>query len=190
MSARGYLEGRQLQPREIAALVYEAGPKWRDPKILVEAVAVCLSESQGFTEARCENVNDETGEIRSVDHGPFQINEKALNPKLFEPKYNVQRAYMLYDRRGWQPWVAYNTGICWRDYYTGRASLGVMNFVIEHLNDRGATLPLPIWNIRELKHKLNNYEVYHDRINSPSYSSKIFEELLVAKEENWKRLDS
>lgn len=154
MSARGFLEGTQQNPRDIAAVAYKAGPKWRDPLVLVEAVAVSLSESQGYDHARCENIDDVTGAIKSVDHGLWQINKPTLTPALWDLEANAKAAYSLYDRRGWQPWVAYNKGIYLHDSYASRAALGVMNFVIAHMNDLGSELPLPIWSTGELRNKL------------------------------------
>jgi hypothetical protein len=43
----------QYQPRELAEMCWNAG--WHDAKHLVEAVAVCLSESNGFREAYNDN---------------------------------------------------------------------------------------------------------------------------------------
>lgn len=166
MSARGYLEGTQLNPREIASLAYKTGPKWRNPLVLVVAVAVSLCESQGYTKARCENVDDATGRIKSVDHGPWQINEKELNPKLFDPKYNAQRAYMLYDSRGWQPWVGFNHDIYLRDTYMGRAALGVMNFLVEQMNKEGSTLPIPLFSNSDLSEKIRPKHLFGSKAKS------------------------
>lgn len=48
----------------------------------------------------------------SVDCGYFQINVRGTTcpDELFDPIYNVQVARSMYERRGWQPWVAYTSG--------------------------------------------------------------------------------
>jgi lysozyme-like protein len=151
MTSHGELAGYQMQPRDLASLCYSAGPKWKDALRLREAVQVCLSESQGYVGARNDNL-DELGAILSRDVGLFQINISAdqvgttAEAQLYDPEYNVFRAYQLYDRRGWQPWVAWSKGIAWDDTYVKRAVRGVGNFLgadaIDHPVREGKTRSL------------------------------------------------
>src|SRR3990172_4029560 len=147
MPARGVLQGQQLQPREIASICYAAG--WRDKNLII-AVAVCLAESQGYIRAYNDNLAADGETILSRDVGIFQINipaNKVGTPeeeRLYNPHYNVSRARTLFESRGFQPWVAYNTGIAlnpawWRwsekqsawvgtGRYVHRATRGCANF--------------------------------------------------------------
>ena len=102
----GELRGKQLQPKDIARLCHGQG--WIGAADLVTAVAVCLSESQGYMRAFNDNVVD--GEIKSRDCGLFQINIAAdrigsdEEERLFaDANYNVARAWDLWERRGFQP---------------------------------------------------------------------------------------
>jgi hypothetical protein len=135
------LAGHQHQPRDIAALCWDHG--WRDLE-LVHAVAVCLAESQGYDRAFHDNTGD-GGQVTSRDVGMFQINIPAVligtaaEEALYDPQANVERARLLFDARGWQPWVAWNSGIAmdtaWyradgkpTGRYPHRAVRGVANF--------------------------------------------------------------
>ena len=40
------------------------------------------------------------------DHGVMQLNGK----KIYDVQQNIDEAYEMYKRRGWQPWAAYNSG--------------------------------------------------------------------------------
>lgn len=112
----GALEGTQIQPRELAKFAYAHG--WRDLN-LVRMIAVTLAESQGYTHARNDNLDD-AGGIISRDCGVNQINIPASKigteeeTKLYDLDYNYQRARSLFESRGFQPWVAWNTGIAMR----------------------------------------------------------------------------
>jgi hypothetical protein len=115
-------EGRQLQPAEIAERLWKVG--FRD-FTLVEMVAVCLSESQGFTHARNDNVGED-GQIRSRDVGLFQINipVRDIGTKrerdLYGVDANIRAARKLFDtierrfpkvkRRRFNPWYAFTLG--------------------------------------------------------------------------------
>jgi hypothetical protein len=109
----GHLAGKQLQPSEIAALCYKHG--WRDKNLII-AVAVCLSESDGYIEAYNSNLDDE-GNVLSKDIGLFQINIPAskvgssYEKRLFDPENNLRAARDLFDRRGFQPWYGYTKGV-------------------------------------------------------------------------------
>lgn len=133
----GELKGKQWQPRDIAALCYEYG--WTDAKELVTAVAVCLSESQGYQKAYNEN-KDENGVVKSKDIGLFQINIPGSKigtdeeTALFEDVgYNLERARILYEKRGFQPWYAYTLKVYLRDSYIKRATRGVGNFLADEM---------------------------------------------------------
>lgn len=150
-----------VQPRQLAHLAYNAGPKWRDPKALVRAVAVCLAESQGAAGSYNENIRD--GVVVSRDVGLWQVNIPAsaigtrTEAALYDPAANAAAAYKLYDGRGFQPWVAYNTGVYLHAGYVARAVLGVANFLeaelVRDALDAGQTtqLRVPFVTIRQLR---------------------------------------
>lgn len=106
------IEGKPLQPRALAELFYEAG--WRDTP-LVEAVAVCLSESGGYPIAWHDNL-DSQGNVTSRDVGLMQINIPAadigtsVEKDLYDVTANVTRARAMYVQRGWEPWYGYTNG--------------------------------------------------------------------------------
>jgi hypothetical protein len=136
------LVGKPLEVREIARLCHNAG--WRDLE-LVTAVAVCLSESNGYPLAYHDNVGDKP----SRDVGLFQINipyEKVgtdYEKHLYEVEANLFRARRLYESRQWSPWMGYDSGFAlstaWfrkdgkpSGRYLHRALRGVANFYAEH----------------------------------------------------------
>jgi hypothetical protein len=137
----GELKGHQYQPREIAEFAYGAG--WKDAYKLVTTVAVCLAESQGFARAYNDNVKD--GVVISRDVGLWEINIPAdrvgtsVEENLYDPESNANAAYDLWKRRGFQPWVAFNSGVYRHDSYIGRAAMGVGNF----LGDKLLREPVP-----------------------------------------------
>jgi hypothetical protein len=136
------LVGKPLEVREIARLCHDAG--WRDLE-LVTAVAVCLSESNGYPLA----YHDNEGAKPSRDVGLFQINipyEKVgleYEKMLYEIPNNLDRARALYESRHWSPWMGfvngYATSVKWyrpdgkpSGRYLHRALRGVANFYAEH----------------------------------------------------------
>jgi len=134
----GELRGKQIPAKEIAALCWARG--WKDSIDLVTIVAVCLSESQGYQRAYNDNIDKVTGEVKSRDCGIFQINIPASQIGTEEEEqlyadleYNVDRAYRLFERRGFQPWYAWTLRVYLRDGYIERASRGVGNFLAEML---------------------------------------------------------
>jgi hypothetical protein len=132
----GELLGHQLQPREIAALAYDAG--WQDAEVLLVAVCVCLAESQGFTKAI--NVNPDG----SRDRGPWQLNDihKHITDEIaYDPKRATAEAFKLYVARSssFEDWAAYTSGVYLHDSYLGRACVGVANF----LGERFLAAPVP-----------------------------------------------
>lgn len=112
--------GKRLMPREIASLCYRHG--WTDTKDLVVAVAVCLSESNGYPRAWNDNVVD--GVVKSRDLGLFQLNHPAkvigtaAEENMYIPGWNVQAARQHYLRAidyygadfGWKPWYGWLDG--------------------------------------------------------------------------------
>jgi hypothetical protein len=75
------------------------------PKQSQIAIAVARAESNMNPQAKGVNID-------SVDCGVFQINVKGheCNEGLMNPEINILVASKMYEKRGWQPWVAYNTG--------------------------------------------------------------------------------
>lgn len=136
------LPGKAMEPRDIAKLCHETG--WRDLELVV-AVAVCLSESNGYPLA----YHDNQGKNPSRDVGLFQINipheqvGTGFEKNLYDIEVNAQRARNLYIRRQWEPWYGYTNGYAlstkwYRDdgkpsgRYLQRAVRGVANFYAEH----------------------------------------------------------
>ena len=68
----GYLQGKQWQPRDLSKLCYEHG--FTGALTLVTAVAVCLSESQGFDRA----INDNKKTIAETSKGDVVRNVETL----------------------------------------------------------------------------------------------------------------
>lgn len=60
------------------------------------AVAVAMAESGLNPDAKSP----------TNDHGVMQLNGK----KIYNAQQNIDEAYEMYKRRGWQPWAAYNNG--------------------------------------------------------------------------------
>ncbi len=146
----GELRGKQIQPRALAGYAYDAG--WKDVEALATTVAVCLAESQGFDHAINENPDG------SEDRGIFQLNtihDWITDEIAYDPKQASAAAFKLYQSaKGWTPWAAFNSGVYLHSTYTGRAALGVCNFVVECFDQDGATLPLPLFSTADLRKKL------------------------------------
>jgi len=162
------VSGTRMQERDVAALCYDAG--WRDLH-LIEAVAVCLSESGGYPHAWHDNLADD-GSVKSRDVGLFQINIPAdqigtdSESHLYDPVFNVSVARDYYERRGWQPWYGYTNGYAmatewwhWSESkqawvapgrYLHRAIRGVANFFALKL---GVTDPKPFTDYYKLPPK-------------------------------------
>jgi lysozyme-like protein len=133
----GVLAGRQLQPRDIAEFAYratmtESGSGSMPAHELVRIVGVCLAESQGYDRARNDNIVG--GEVVSRDCGLWQINIPASKigtaeeERLYDPETNAAAMMDLFIRRGFQPWVAYTTGVYLHDSYLKRAARGFGNW--------------------------------------------------------------
>lgn len=127
----GFLIPPRLQPRPLAQLA-EQCPAWRTPDTLTRAVAIALAESQGYVNAYNDNL-DTNGNVVSRDVGLWQINIPAseigtqTEKNLYVPANNLAAACQLYQQRGFEPWVAYTTGVYLHDTYIQRALLGVAN---------------------------------------------------------------
>ncbi len=124
----GILQGKQLEPRYLAELDYEAG--WNDAQVLPIAVAVCLAESQGYTEAIHTNHDG------SMDRGIWQLStvHKWITDAIaFDPVKATDAAFRLYlaDGSGFGDWVAYTSKTYLRDAYIGRAARGVGNYLAD-----------------------------------------------------------
>ena len=141
----GVLRGHQLQPRELAALNYDAG--WQDAEQLVVAVMVELAESQGYDHA--ENTNPDG----TRDRGVWQLNSvhKQITDEIaFDPKRATAEAFKLYVARGdFTDWAAYNSGVYLHDSYLGRACVGVANFLAE----RFLAVSVPDWAGKPYEHR-------------------------------------
>ena len=77
------------------------------PEERATAVAVALAESGGNPQARALTPWEDS-------RGLWQINTLA-HPQydaqaLYDPLYNAQAAYALWQAQGWQPWTAYTSG--------------------------------------------------------------------------------
>lgn len=75
--------------------------------------------------------------VTSRDVGLMQINIPAAlvgtssEEALYVPATNFVRAFMLWSKRGFQPWVAYVEHVYLRDTYVKRANRGVGNWLAE-----------------------------------------------------------
>lgn len=125
----GVLAGVRLGPRVIAKLAHDAG--FRDDSLFM-AVAICAGESDFYTKARNDNLGPD-GTVVSRDVGLWQINIPAAQigtqaeTSLYDPATNASAAFSLWQRRGWEPWVAFTSNAYLNDTYIGWAMLGVMN---------------------------------------------------------------
>jgi hypothetical protein len=153
------LAGRQLSKKECAALAYGAG--WTDAINLPKIVATFYAESNLYTEAwhwndPADPVNPGDG---STDWGHAQLNDgnKGGNPPTLvdghprpvaggikslaaletfvalatDPVQATDYARDLFERRRFQPWVAYNSG-AYKEFIPA-ANVGVGNMIRERL---------------------------------------------------------
>jgi hypothetical protein len=114
--------GHTLRPREAADYIAR---KWQSTDERHKGLATMMAESRGNVGAWNDNLNKD-GSLASRDCGLFQINVNAYDLPGLEPdlrteshdplvwdsvvRTNVGYAKNMWDRRKWQPWVAYNTG--------------------------------------------------------------------------------
>jgi hypothetical protein len=131
----GELLGKQIQPRAIAKLGYVAG--WHDCHHLVTALAVCLAESQGYSEAVNKNPDG------STDRGIWQLNtiHSWISDEIaYDPAKATAAAFQLWQEvKGFTPWAAYDSRVYLHDTYLRRAALGVMNFLAEALVEQATS---------------------------------------------------
>jgi hypothetical protein len=113
------LAGKQIQPRDLAEMCDER--EWHGLE-LVRMVATILSESQGYTRAYHDNV--ENGIIVSRDVGLGEVNIAArhigtpVEEILYDPEENLDACRRLYEQpwnspsgiRRFQPWAGFTSG--------------------------------------------------------------------------------
>jgi hypothetical protein len=155
---QGYLKGKQWQPRQIAEFGTAAG--FDSAENLFMVIAVCLAESQGYDHAYNDNLDPVTHQVKSRDCGMMQVNIPAsaigtnVENDLYDPTANFVRAYAIYKEGGWGRWASVTSEVYLRPYYSGRACLGAMNWGAESFNELGATLPVPIFTLAQLRARL------------------------------------
>jgi hypothetical protein len=123
------LAGRQMSKKEVAKLMYDAG--WTDAINLPKMIAVAYAESNLYTEAY--HVNDDG----TTDWGYLQLNDQGVTglelaqfkEMALDPVRATAFARSLWKTRGFQPWVAYNSG-SYREFIPA-ANVGVGNLVRE-----------------------------------------------------------
>lgn len=127
--------GKHFQPREIAALCYEMG--WTDAQKLLEAVSVCIAESNGYEKRRGPvhadgSVGNPDG---SVDRGLWAINDKA-HPSITDAMADDARqataiARQIYKDRSYtfRAWASFTNGQYKGSRAMGYAFDGVANFL-------------------------------------------------------------
>jgi hypothetical protein len=123
------LGGVALKPRFVAKLMFDAG--WSDAVNLMKMVAVADAESNLYTEAYHANDNGTTdwGYLQLNDGGVEGQELEAFKVMAFDPVTATAHARLMFERRKFQPWVAYTSG-AWKEH-VARASVGVANFLRE-----------------------------------------------------------
>lgn len=119
--------GVKLTHEDAARMLYNAG--WHDAINLTVMVATAEAESGLYTEAYHVNDNGTT------DWGFLQLNDGGLTGQAladfkkmaFDPNTAAIHGRALYNSRGFQPWVAHETGAYLK--YIAPSTRGVMNFV-------------------------------------------------------------
>lgn len=120
----------RLSARQIMTVASQAGFVGKD---LTKAVAICLAESSGRTNATHRNTNG------STDYGLWQINsvhsDLLKGADWSDPATNARMAYRVYADAGksFTPWSTYNSG----------AYLAHMPTAISATRNGSASLPLP-----------------------------------------------
>lgn len=132
------LEGRQMLPREAAALLWNAG--WVNAENLMIMVCVAMAESALFTKAY--NYNPPTTALPngSYDWGYLQLNDGGVHGSdldtfkhmAFDPVQATLHARKMYVERSFSPWVAYKNH-SWEKFIP-QASVGVCNMLREKYN--------------------------------------------------------
>lgn len=102
----------KLNPNQIGVLLAHehwgpGGSQIQVEKFLDDAIAICLSESGGRTDAKNPN---------SSASGLWQVmvsvhRDKIGSQDIFDPVVNTRVAHRIYDDAGgWTPWEVYNNG--------------------------------------------------------------------------------
>jgi hypothetical protein len=132
--------GRHWKAREIARECYAVG--WKDTIKLVQAVAVCIAEGNGYEKRRNYNpaVLNPDGSVKtpaSVDRGAWMINDLAF-PDVPDAVCDdfvkaTKVAWTIYVGRGgrFTAWSAFNNGQYLGPRAMGYAAPGVGNFLLE-----------------------------------------------------------
>lgn len=123
------LSGRQMKPREVAKLMFDAG--WVQAENLLKMLCTAYAESNLYTEAFHVNDNNTT------DWGYLQLNDggrtgqalEDFKAMAFDPFLATAHAREMYLTRSFQPWVAFNTG-AWQTFIP-QGTLGIANFLRE-----------------------------------------------------------
>lgn len=127
------LEGKQLLPREVALLLWNAG--WTNADNLMIMLATSMAESALFTQAWNFNPPTERMPNGSYDWGLYQLNDggktgaeqASFKIMAFDPVKATAKAREMYDARKFQPWYAYTNG-SWEKFII-QATTGVANML-------------------------------------------------------------
>ena len=127
------LKGKQLLPRDVARLMYDAG--WVQVENLLEMICTAYAESNLYTEAY--HVNDDG----TTDWGYLQLNDagrtgqalEEFKAMAFNPVLATAHARKMYVDRGFQPWVAHNSGAWVKFIPQGAAGIRNMLLVLHGL---------------------------------------------------------
>jgi len=152
---KGYLVGPRIDVVNIVELLHEVG---FSQQMWITGTAIVLSESNGYTHARCENFID--GVHVSTDFGLAEINVDVkdqtddLIRKLYDPKQNLERMFQMWRVRSWKPWHGYTSGIAlgpdMKGKYLQRAIWGVMNYQRRLYGLKGVPSPYILGGARRL----------------------------------------
>lgn len=91
-----------MSPNDIAKLANEVGFKGAD---LVRAVAVAMAESSGNPNARNTSGGNDARGLMQINVAS-RANPQYASRNLYDPRVNLQTAFEMQQRSGWQPWTA------------------------------------------------------------------------------------
>lgn len=74
------------------------------------AVAVALAESGGDANAWCYNCAGVAEDSRGLWQINYAVHTQFDGQRLFEPAYNANAAYEVWQVQGWQAWSTYTSG--------------------------------------------------------------------------------
>ena len=93
-----------------ASLCEQYATVWPDDGSRQIASAICTAESGGNPQAHCASCAG----VPEDSRGLWQINTRAwtnFDPNaLFDPAYNAQAAFTVYQQQGWRAWSTYSGG--------------------------------------------------------------------------------